>query len=810
MSDFLISYSVADRSWAEWIAWQLEAEGYSTVIQAWDFRPSSNFVLEMQKATENTERTLAVLSPDFLTSRFTQPEWAAAFAQDPTGEKGLLIPVRVRECDMIGLLPQIVYIDLVGMTEDEARIELLKGIDRNRAKPQVTPPFPGGSIDVSNKPRYPGTLPRVWNLPHNRNPNFTGRESVLVEIREGLAGVGRSTLMQVIHGLGGVGKTQIAAEYAYRYMPDYEVVWWIRAEEHSTLTGDIAGLAAGLDLPQRNTKEQQVIVDAVRNWLGQNGNWLIVFDNAVDAEDLRPYLPQSETGHVIVTSRNPNWKGVANSIALDVLPAEEAQAFIFKRTGQSHDANRMVETLGFLPLALEQAAAYIEETGKSITDYLELFERYQIELLGLGTISTLYPSTVHTTWQISFQAAMADYPNVTGVLGLIGFLAPDNIPRSLLTSIVEISTPPEDRPLLELHVDKAVASLRRYSLINIANDEVSVHRLVLAICRDAFKNLAENLAAGIVGIINSIFPIESDDPRSWHESAALIPHAMAAITYAQHLSQIYYPASELLNKIATYFIGRGEYQEALDQLEHAFRIVAGIYGENSTSAADIRSNLAVVCHQLGDDATATEHIAKALEIVRRERGETDPSVGTLLNSLGLIASAGGRPEEALAKYMEANELAEHNFGPNDLRVAITLDNIGGVLIKLRRVEEALVYFKRAQKSAESIGDGNHPQLANHLSHIANVYAIQGKPSKASAKARRALEMQVHFYGEKHSLVGIARLNLAVILRDLRDMKQARNEIRHALNILRETTGENSDETLRARRILNALPEESDE
>src|SRR5262245_22991516 len=114
MKDFFVSYNRADRSWAEWIAWQLEEMGYEVILQAWDFRPGSNFVLEMQEAAVDAQRTIAVLSPNYLTALYTQPEWAAAFAQDPTGEKGVLLPVRVRECELKGLLQSIVYIDLVG------------------------------------------------------------------------------------------------------------------------------------------------------------------------------------------------------------------------------------------------------------------------------------------------------------------------------------------------------------------------------------------------------------------------------------------------------------------------------------------------------------------------------------------------------------------------------------------------------------------------------------------------------------------------------------------------------------------------
>jgi hypothetical protein len=150
--DFFISYNGKDKDWAEWIAWQVEAAGYSVVIQAWDFRPGDNFVLKMQQAAEQADRTLVVLSPNYLTARFTQPEWAAAFAQDPTGAKGTLLPVRVAECELRGLLPAIVYIDLVGLEEADAKKALLAGLPRGRAKPPISPPFPSGQGQPGRPP----------------------------------------------------------------------------------------------------------------------------------------------------------------------------------------------------------------------------------------------------------------------------------------------------------------------------------------------------------------------------------------------------------------------------------------------------------------------------------------------------------------------------------------------------------------------------------------------------------------------------------------------------------------------------------
>jgi len=154
MVDFFVSYTQVDRAWAEWIAWQLEHAGYTVSVQAWDFRPSMNFAVEMDKAARNCRRTLAVLSPSYLKSEFCSPEWATAFAADPKGERGWLVPVRVAACDLSGLLGQVIYIDLVGKAEAAACEELLRGVKFERARPTTPPRFP----DRLRAAHFPGKV----------------------------------------------------------------------------------------------------------------------------------------------------------------------------------------------------------------------------------------------------------------------------------------------------------------------------------------------------------------------------------------------------------------------------------------------------------------------------------------------------------------------------------------------------------------------------------------------------------------------------------------------------------------------------
>jgi hypothetical protein len=177
--DFFVSYNSADRAWAEWIAWQLEESGFRVIVQAWDFRPGSNFVLEMDRAAKAADRTIAVLSPDYLEASFPQPEWAEPLANDPEGLRRALVPVRVRECQPAGLLSQVVYIDLVGLDEDAARGALLDGLEQ-RGKPEQPPAFPGGgSRPVPTEPGFPG-----GSEPPIGNPSPRDGEGTWVKLNE--------------------------------------------------------------------------------------------------------------------------------------------------------------------------------------------------------------------------------------------------------------------------------------------------------------------------------------------------------------------------------------------------------------------------------------------------------------------------------------------------------------------------------------------------------------------------------------------------------------------------------------------------
>jgi hypothetical protein len=320
--DFFISYTGVNRPWAEWIAVQLEAAGYTTVLQAWDFRPGSDFLHQMQQATTSAGRTIAVLSPAYFGSAFGEAEWRAAFVKDSTGALGLLVPVRVQPCEPPGLLASRVYVDLVDTDEATAKRLLLDGVAESGARP-TSAPFPGGpgGAAVGGPGRFPGLGPAVSNLPA-RNPNFSGRDGLLERLYGSLhTGSAAVVPTGAVHGLGGVGKTELALEFAHRFPSDYDIAWWVPAELPTSTTAALAELARRLGVERM--ADQSAMVAGLFDLLRQRDRWLLVYDNAERPDGLTGLLPPGGGGRVLVTSRWSAWGRRASPRRLGVLAREE-------------------------------------------------------------------------------------------------------------------------------------------------------------------------------------------------------------------------------------------------------------------------------------------------------------------------------------------------------------------------------------------------------------------------------------------------------------------------------------------------------
>lgn len=865
--DFFISYNQADRLWAEWIAWQIEEDGYSTILQAWDFRPGSNFIFEMNRAATEAKRTIAVLSPEYLSAQYTQLEWASALAQDPTGERGALLPVRVRKCDVVGLFAQIIYVDLVDIDERDAKSRLLAEVHRARTKPLITPEYPSIHQSVTAPPRFPSSLPPIWNAP-NRNLNFTGRDEILSNLHDQLKQDRYSAVTQAISGLGGIGKTQIAIEYAYRFSRDYDLVWWMRAEEPAMLSADYARLAWKLRLPEKDAADQIVAIEAVRSWLGHSKGWLLIFDNAVDQSDLRSYLPQGGAGHVLITSRNQNWRGTAKPLSVSVLNRQEAVAFIAKRTGlkQESFASALAEALGDLPLALEQAGAYIEAIGISLSEYLELFLQHKSELLRRGKPSTDYPATVATTWEMSFQKIQSASVGGADLMNLCAFLAPDEIPRKLLYEHPihlpgSLGQAVSDRFVL----DDAVEALRRYSLASVSQESISIHRLVQAVTQDKLTQEAKkSTAENALRLVNEAFPTESDDVRTWSICKSLLSHALVVTRHAEDLGLRSTMTGRLLNQVGLYLRGRAEFKEAMDVLTNALAVDELIHQPEHPTIAIRLNNLGELFETLGDLNGAKERYEKALANNQLYYGRNHPTVASNLNNLGnvmkkladskvifdqnqiqrvnqILEEVGDAERQAesvdlgpmaptvLAStvfplenrsdqsylavkdlydarkcFKRALEINEAVFGPDHPTVANNLNNLGNVLLGLCDPTRARSYFERALTISESFYGLDHPTVASISNSLGSVLKRLGDLEAAMAQYVRALKIDQMFYGLSHPMVALRINNIGHVWQELGDKDKARELYNESLQIFRKSLGDNHPYTITVQNNLRSL------
>jgi tetratricopeptide (TPR) repeat protein len=732
VADFFISYSSADRAWAEWIAWELKEEGYEVVIQAWHFRAGSSFPLEMKKAAE-AKYTIAVLSPSYFASKFCQSEWAAAFAQDT------LIPVRVREGELPKLDAHIVYIDLVGRSEGVGRNALLSGVKRGPVVPSQKPDHP---LSAPRPKRFPGALPEIWNVPHLRNPNFTGRDKLLSDLHSALASGRSAAVTQAIGGLGGVGKTQLAIEYAYRFASDYSLMWWVRAETVATADADYAKLAQKLDLPEKDLADQPKIVEAVREWLEHNPDWLLILDNVVEPGDCDHFRPRSNTGHILITSRNQNWAD-AEVLPIHALPRREAIAFLQKRSGRqdAKTADELCEAVGDLPLALDKVGAYIRSNGITIAEYLSLFQKYSQDLL----------EPVAVTWRVSFEKLQTENPSALDLLYLIAYLAPDNIPRDLLQSTTKTA----------IEFNKAVESLRRYSLIETGDGMISIHRLVQKVVRDRLvvQEKHKEWVEKAVILLEAAFPIQANSYTNWPACSRLLSHALAVAEQAYGFEVALTETTFLLNEAGLYLRYRDQFNDAEQIYRRALRTAERVFGPDDPKTAGIVHNVAGILRAKGDLDGALQFAERALRINENAFGPYHDAVAKSVNNVGKILKEKGDLKEALKFAKRALDIDERSHGSDHQQVPIYANSMAYILYETGDLESARQYTEQALRIAERIYGPDHPDVAICVNNIGRILEAKGDLTEALLEYDRAARILQSTYGPDHPETKIAEENL---------------------------------------------------
>ena len=667
----------------------------------------------------------------------------------------------------------------------------------------------------------------ISNLPP-RNRAFTGRAELLDRLHQQLSATAVDAVAvtalpadspatvpaeadaapQVLHGLGGVGKTHLAQEYAHRHSGDYPIRWWITAEQPAAIPGQLAALARQLGIPEQ--PDHTVTVAALRAELGRRGGWLLVFDNAEDPHDLHPYWPPTEGGgRVLVTSRNPNWQPLAATLPVDVLPRADAIAFLQGRASlDQHDADRLAEALGDLPLALEQAAAYLEQTHTPPSDYLELMSLRARELFALGRPATS-EQTIATTWSVSLQRMRSQTPAAEELLVLCAFLAPDAIPRSLFAYHPERLPRRLARTVRDpLRYQQAVSALGRYALATTSQDgqSLKVHRLVQAVVRHQLTPRQKRRWATVaLTLVRTAFPERLGDPDAWPAYARLLPHALITTGHTEQLGTKLTWTASLLREAGVYLSRRADHAQARTVLERALALQEARLGARYRSTTTlILNSFAVVLQDLGDLDEARHLYERVLAIhkvglrIGLPRATHNLSnLATVLHDQGDLQRARTQHERALATY-------EARLGPDHPDTAWSLSNLASVLRDQGDLHRARTLLERALSIREARLGPDHPDTAHSLNSLGTVLHAQGDLDHARTLHQRALAIREARLGPDHPDIADSLSNLAGVLRDLGDLDHARILHERALAIFEARLGADHPDTVRSREDLGAV------
>jgi tetratricopeptide (TPR) repeat protein len=653
-------------------------------------------------------------------------------------------------------------------------------------------------------------VPRVFAVPYVRNVFFTGREEILLGLAAQLKVGGKAALGQAapadlplsnraaISGLGGIGKTQTAVEFAYRHREEYQAVFFVRAESAGDLVSGFADIASRLGIAGEE-QDQNAAAQAARQWLETRENWLLILDNADEPALLESWLPAAGQGHVLITSRAQDFAVLSIKGQRLAPPADpEALEFLLHRTGREESgeaerkaAGELAGELGNLPLALEQAAAFLVAHGESISRYLESFRQRGILLFGNSNTPVGNHDSLTVTWSLNFEAVNNASPASADLLNALAFLAPDAVPEELfLEGGAEIS--PAIGEVLKaegpLTVGTLAAPLLRYSLIerDPEGQTLRVHRLVQEVVKGSLGEKAPNVRQAVVKALRRAFPWPEFE--TWPRCERLLPHLLAIAGEAKDSTDL----AGLLDAGAAYLYDRARFAETEPLLVRSLAFREESLGGDHPEVAGSLNDLANLYRKTGRFAKAEPLHKRALAIRETSLGGDHPKVAGSLNNLALLYVEQDRLSEAEALYKRSLAIKEKSLGGDHPDLATTVGNLAIVYRKQNRFAEAESLHQQSLAIRESSLGGDHPRVANSLNRLAFLYFDQERFTEAEPLFERSLAIREKSLGDDHpevaqSLNSLARLRqkqgreaeaqeLEARARDVRERHAERNRL----------------------------------
>lgn len=588
----------------------------------------------------------------------------------------------------------------------------------------------------------------IWNVPYRRNTFFTGRTQVLTLLHDTFCSGKMAIKTLAVSGLGGIGKTQIAVEYVYRYHSEYHFILWVRGDTRDKILSDIAALATMLNLKEQHEQEQRRVIEAVRTWLRKNTKWLLIIDNVEDLRLIQTLLPSTGQGHILLTTRTQTTANIAQCIDLGKMTLEEGSLFLLRRTkiltqdatlqdasiADCQKAKAIAEVLDGLPLALDQAGAYIEETGCSLSNYLYRYQTGRMKLLDMrGSFDFDHPASVTATFSSSFDKIEKISPVAAELLCFSAFLHPDAIPEELIINgAAELG--PTLQPLATdlILLDATLVILRKFSLVRRSSgtNMLSMHRLVQAVLRDSMSEKIQRIwVERTVQAINLALPNVSE-LYMWQRCQQYMPHVQHCVALIEKWKIVSSEAARLLEQTGIYLQVQAQFTQAYVLFEQASNMLTLLAEAGpATRVASLSHHFWHYYYQ-GQYAQAEQPIWKALRLLQQTPGTDQQPLAACLADVAHLSYQQGKYSQAEDYFLQALAIYEKHVGLQHSSVVCTFSGLGNVYLALAKYDRAEKFFWDALNIWQQMPEPQHPLMCMTLNGLAQLSLARGRYAQA--------------------------------------------------------------------------------
>ncbi|MFE9337323.1 FxSxx-COOH system tetratricopeptide repeat protein [Streptomyces sp. NPDC007063] len=770
---FVVVFPGYHRGWGNWIAHRLESHGHRTTLQRWDpdrEQPLEEALGDLQLATG---RVLLVISDLFLQlGPRTEADWNAVLRGYVARHAEEFAAVNLTNRELLPATAVLEPVNLWGVGEEEAERRLL---NRLGLRPRRVPvPQPGYAS------RYPNDPPAVWGEVPRRNGRFTGRDVILGDLQQRLMDAEHGAAVCTLVGTAGIGKTQIAAEYAHRFAPDYDVVWWVNCDQRNTQRDTFGALAAEIGLDSSGEVGERV--RAVRDALRRNepsGRWLLIFDGWEEPEDAAGYLPQGGSGHVLITSRNKSWRAGTDIKQISAFRRAESTGYLMRRAPHItvEQADQVASEFQDLPLQLAQAAAWLGEEGMEVPEYLRMVRGVGLTRLESNTMPDDYPYSSLTSWSMLLNKLRKSEPRAVELLSLCSVFAPGRIPLGLARAI-----PPGELPesLRWLSSDRSGWSRALDSLVNYSvltreartpamgdvdqNDSVHMHQVVHSVIGELTRGREDEVYRDTVHrLLVEADPGTPNDSRQWGRYAEMLPHLVASAAPAGKERRV----QEMLLNCLRYCFASGEYSvgsELAESIRADWETFLDPAADQMLALATLQGNLLRQRGRFRDAQMLDSARLQRLRGMPHADGLHEEAVMDATSCLASDLRLLGQYDEALQLQEQVVEVSRRLYGPLEWTSLLAQHNLAVGLRLLGRYEDAYETDLDTLRKREQELRARHPHTLASGNASARDLRLMGRYQEALARQELGMRLHLQVLGAQHPQTLMARHNLLLCQR----------------------------------------------